>query len=90
MAFPEGHDRLCAIEWLVQRLAVEHCLRAPNPVATAENLKADGEEYGMNLFTQATNNGGTEQGMIGLEISTAIAMLVEHLPDDVREALGGK
>ncbi|MFB9984696.1 hypothetical protein ACFSQQ_35075 [Mesorhizobium kowhaii] len=86
--FPEGHDRLCAIEWLVQRLAVEHCLRTANPFAAAEKLKAAGDEYGMLIMTSAINTGIAEQGLTGVEISAAIATLVEHIPDDVREALG--
>ncbi|MGY2991825.1 hypothetical protein [Mesorhizobium sp. URHB0026] len=84
--FPEGHDRLCAIEWLVQRLAVEHCLRTPDPVAAAEKLKADAEEYGMLVMTSSINTGVTDQGVTGVEISAALSMLVEHIPDDVRAA----
>jgi hypothetical protein len=87
MSFPDGHDRLCAIEWLVQRLAVEHCLRTPDPIVAAEHLKAAGEDYGTLVFTRAVK-AGTAEGMTGLDISTALALLVQNIPDDVRAALG--
>ncbi|MFD1985895.1 hypothetical protein ACFSOZ_25955 [Mesorhizobium newzealandense] len=87
VGFPDGHERLCAIEWLVQRLAVEHCLRTPNPAAAADRLKAEGEEYGMLVMTSAINTGVAEQGVTGVEISAALATLLEHIPDDVRAAL---
>ena len=87
MSFPDGHDRLCAIEWLVQRLAVEHCLRTPDPIVAAEHLKAAGEDYGTLVFTSAVK-AGTAEGMTGLDISTALALLVRNIPDDVSAALG--
>lgn len=85
MSFPDGHDRLCAIEWLVQRLAVEHCLRTPDPIVA--HLKAAGEDYGTLVFTSAVK-AGTAEGMTGLDISTALALLVQNIPDDVRAPLG--
>ncbi|MER8844023.1 hypothetical protein [Mesorhizobium australicum] len=61
-------------------------MRTPDPVAAAEKLKADAEEYGMLVMTSSINTGVTDQGVTGVEISAALSMLVEHIPDDVRAA----
>lgn len=87
VGFPEGHDRLCAIEWLVRRLAVDRCFLEADPLAAAERLKAESEEYGMLLVKHAADSNVTEQAMVAIEISAAISMLVEDIPGDVEGAL---
>ncbi|MCV9965426.1 hypothetical protein OIU34_26465 [Pararhizobium sp. BT-229] len=83
VGFPEGHDRICAVEWLVQRLAVEHCLNSANPLGTAALLASDASDYGMAMVGQAAKEGVEEYLDTAIHISASLSLLLENLPNDV-------
>jgi len=91
VGFPESHDRLVALEWLVQRLAVEHCLATSNPIGEANRIVADSQAYTDAMVKMATRDqkgGLSDQLQTAFEIAVSMRMLVEHLPADVTDAIG--
>ncbi|MEP0323017.1 hypothetical protein [Bauldia litoralis] len=84
--FSEEHERLVAIEWLVQRLAVEHCLSVRDPIAAAHQIVADAEAYGQEVIEVAAQGEGQLHTAVG--ISASLSVLVEGLPADVADAIG--
>ena len=87
MAFSQDHERICAIEWLVQRLAVDHCMRSADPLAEAQKIVDEGQAYGDLMYTHASRSGNVDHSVTALSIAGAVATLVEHLPMDVQTTL---
>ncbi len=87
MAFSQDHERICAIEWLVQHLAIAHCLKSSDPVAEAHRVAAEGEEYGDLLYAHASQGGNTDHAITALSIGRAITTLLEHLASDVQTVI---
>lgn len=85
--FPEGHERLVAIEWLVARLAAEHCLRSSEPLSEAARIVEDAKEYGMTMIAAASGDGNINHVLTAVQISAALSQLVESLPEDVAASL---
>ncbi len=84
VGFPEGHERLCALEWLLQRMATHHCLKQPDPKAAAAELFNAGDEYGMAMIGAASGN--IDHVMTAVSISASIKMLLEPIVEDVNAA----
>lgn len=86
--FPEGHERLVALEWLVQRLAVEHCLARDSPLDEAGHIVKAADDYGMLMIEHASKSSGNSDNLLtAISIASALKELVEHLAADVRARL---
>lgn len=87
VGFSQDHERIVAIEWLVQRLAVEHCLMKPDAVAEAHKIISEGKSYSLAMTRLASQDGNPDHLMTSISIGAAITMLLEHLPSDVQSTL---
>jgi len=85
--FEESHERMVAIEWLLGKLAAEHCLAKPDPLAEANRLIEEGEIYSQAISAVATKSGVHTQFQTAVSIGTAIGMLLENVRDDVEASL---
>jgi hypothetical protein len=76
---PEGHARLVALEWLIERLAMSYCLRQPDPMGAAQLIKGAGGDYAEELVELASNNPDNLQMLIATEIGEAISKLTDQI-----------
>nr|WP_298094793.1 hypothetical protein [uncultured Shinella sp.] len=86
MTFSRDHERICAIEWLVRRLAVEHCLKGTDPIVAAQQVVNDAQAFGEQLYASVSNGEQADEPATSIGIASAVSALVDRLVVDVEAA----
>jgi len=86
MSFTQDHARITALEWFVEKLVVEHCMKQSNPAVAVAELKAQAESHGQ-LLIEMTAQRDDDSLSVAVDIASSLGMLADEFENAVRIAV---